>query len=108
MTQGRGPEKWSIPANRRSITASGINSLISVFNLLDRPMRLESRPDTEEGIEMRTFGFATLIASGVTAAVLGFAGPAQADIVTTPTLPHYSVDNHDEANTTNGFVDRAF
>jgi hypothetical protein len=47
-------------------------------------------------------------ASGLTAAVLGFAGPAQADIVTTPTLPHYSVDNHDEATTTNGFVDAPF
>jgi hypothetical protein len=46
---------------------------------------------------MKKFGFATLIASGLTAAVLGFAGPAQADIVTTsPTVPHYSVDNHDE------------
>jgi hypothetical protein len=28
--------------------------------------------------------------------------------VTSPTLPHYSVDNHDEANTTNGFVDLPF
>ena len=57
---------------------------------------------------MKNFGFATLIASGLTAAVLGFAGPARADIVTTPSLPHYSVDNHDEVNTTNGFVDRPF
>ena len=57
---------------------------------------------------MKKFGFGTLIASGLTAAVLGFAGPAQADIATTPTLPHYSVDNHDEVSTTNGFVDRAF
>jgi hypothetical protein len=57
---------------------------------------------------MLNFGIATLIASGLTAAVLGFAGPARADIVTTPTLPHYSVDNHDEANTTNGFVDLPF
>ncbi|MDT5047026.1 MAG: hypothetical protein QOG75_2889 [Mycobacterium sp.] len=65
-------------------------------------------PNAEEGIEMRKFGFGTLISSGLTAAVLGFAGPAQADIVTTPTLPHYSVDNHDEVNTTNGFVDRPF
>ncbi|MCW2564088.1 MAG: hypothetical protein QOD59_2144 [Mycobacterium sp.] len=54
------------------------------------------------------FGFAKLIASCLTAAVLGFAGPAQADIATTPTLPHYSVDNHDGANTTNGFVDAPF
>ncbi|MDT5190849.1 MAG: hypothetical protein QOI28_3100 [Mycobacterium sp.] len=57
---------------------------------------------------MKKFGFATLIASGLTAAVLGFAGPAQADMATTPTLPHYSADNHDDVNTTNGFVDGAF
>jgi hypothetical protein len=57
---------------------------------------------------MKKFGFATLIASGLTAAVLGFAGPVQADIVTTPTVPHYQVDNHDNANTTNGFVDVPF
>jgi hypothetical protein len=57
---------------------------------------------------MKNFGIATLIVSGLTAAVLGFAGPAQADIVNTPTLPHYSVDNHDEATTTNGFVDAPF
>jgi hypothetical protein len=30
---------------------------------------------------MKKFGFATMIASGLAAAVLGFAGPAQADIV---------------------------
>ena len=57
---------------------------------------------------MKKLGFATLIASGLTAAVLGFAGPAQADIVTNPTTPTYSVDNHGNANTTNGFVDRPF
>jgi len=57
---------------------------------------------------MKKFGIASLIASGLTAAVLGFAGSAQADVVTTPTGPHYSVDNHDEVNTTNGFVDRPF
>jgi hypothetical protein len=61
-------------------------------------------PEQSEG----KFGFATLIASGLTAAVLGFAGPAQADIVTTPTMPHYHVDNHDNANSTNGFVDVPF
>jgi len=71
-------------------------------------MRLENGRNIEEGIEMRKFGFATLIASGLTAAVLGFAGPAQADNVTTPTYPTYSVDNHDDVITTNGFVDRAF
>lgn len=57
---------------------------------------------------MKKFGFATLIASGLAAAVLGFAGPAQADIVTNPTTPHYYVDNHGNANTTNGFVDVPF
>jgi hypothetical protein len=90
------------------MSARGISPLIRVFNHIDRPIRLENGPNAEGGIEMRKFRFATLIASGLTAAVLGFAGPAQADIVTTPTLPHYSVDNHDEANTTNGFVDRPF
>jgi hypothetical protein len=57
---------------------------------------------------VKKFGFATMIASGLTAAVLGFAGPAQADISTNPTMPHYHVDNHDEGNTTNGFVDLPF
>jgi hypothetical protein len=73
-----------------------------------RAQRLEH--NTEEGIEMKKFGFATLIASGLTAAVLGFAGPAQADIVTNPTTPapYYHVDNHDNLTTTNGFVDVPF
>jgi hypothetical protein len=56
-------------------------------------------------IAMKKFGFATLIATGMTAAVLGLAGPAEA---ATPAGPHYSVDNQDEVNTTNGFVDQAF
>jgi hypothetical protein len=30
---------------------------------------------------MKKFGFATMIASGLAAAVLGFAGPAQADSI---------------------------
>ena len=55
---------------------------------------------------MKKFGFATLIASGLTAAVLGFAGPAQADPPSPG--PHYHGDNHDEVNTTNGFVDVPF
>jgi hypothetical protein len=59
-------------------------------------------------MDVKKIGFATLVASGLTAAVLGFAGPAQAAIGTNPVLPHYSVDNHDEANTTNGFVDQPF
>lgn len=56
---------------------------------------------------MKKFGFATLVATSMTAAVLGLAGTAQAAPVT-PVGPHYSVDNHDEVNTTNGFVDQAF
>jgi hypothetical protein len=36
---------------------------------------------TEEGAKMKKFGFATIIASGLAAAVLGFAAPAQADVV---------------------------
>jgi hypothetical protein len=31
----RPPRKVSIPANRRSISAAGINALITVFNPLD-------------------------------------------------------------------------
>jgi hypothetical protein len=59
---------------------------------------------------MNKFGFATLLASSLTAAVLVPAGPAHADIVTNPPIPapHYHVDNHDNANTTNGFVDEPF
>jgi hypothetical protein len=103
-------EEWLIPTNRRSIPAIGINALPCWFNLLGRLIRLGHRSNgtSEEGIKMEKFGFATLIASGLTAAVLGFAGPAQADIVTSPSQPHHSVDNHDDANTTNGFVDRPF
>ncbi|MHA7665705.1 hypothetical protein [Mycolicibacterium sp. HS_4_1] len=56
---------------------------------------------------MKKFGFATLIASSMTAAILGLAVPAQAT-TGAPIGPHYSVDNHDAANTTNGFVDQAF
>lgn len=62
----------------------------------------------KEGIEMNKFGFAAMIASGLAAAALGFGAPAQADIVTNPVAPHYQVDNHDNLNTTNGFVDVPF
>jgi len=49
------------------------------FNSSDR---LKGRKNqTEEGTKMKKFGFATVIASGLAAAVLGFAGPAQADTV---------------------------
>ena len=57
---------------------------------------------------MKRFGLATLIASGLTATLLGLAGPAQADVVTDPVAPHYHVDNQDTVNTTNGFVDLPF
>ena len=57
---------------------------------------------------MKKLAIASLVASGLSAALVGFAGPAQADVVTTPAVPHYSVDNHDDANTTNGFVDLPF
>ncbi|WP_170292429.1 hypothetical protein [Mycolicibacterium grossiae] len=57
---------------------------------------------------MKKLGIATMIASGLTAAVLGLAGPAQASIEYNPPLPHYSVDNQDEVNTTNGFIDTPF
>jgi hypothetical protein len=59
---------------------------------------------------MNKFGFAALLAGSLTAAVLGLAGPAHADIVTNPPspAPHYHVDTHDNANTTNGFVDEPF
>jgi hypothetical protein len=75
-----------------------------VFNPLDPSIWLEA----EEGIEMKKFGFATLIVSGLTAAALGLGAPAQADIVTNPVTPNYQVDNHDNANTTNGFIDVPF
>jgi hypothetical protein len=55
---------------------------------------------------MKKFGFATVIPTGLTAAVLGFAGTAWADIVANPAVPHF--DNHDNADTTDGFVDVPF
>jgi len=54
-----------------------------VFNQSDRSKKLESvrtRTEKEKGIKMKKFGFATIVASGLAAAVLGLAGPAQADI----------------------------
>jgi len=52
---------------------------------------------------MRKFGFATIVASGLAAAVLGLAGPAQADIghhdwvnnvQTQATAPHVDTSVH--------------
>jgi len=52
-------------------------ALTCLFNRIDR---LRGRTNqTEEGTKMKKFGIATAIASGLAAAVLGFAGPAQAD-----------------------------
>lgn len=62
---------------------------------------------TKKMMKMKKFGFATVVASSLIAAMLGLAGPAQAGIVTDPVAPHYSVDNQDTVNTTNGFVDDA-
>ena len=79
-----------------------------IADLWGRSATLDATRNTsEEGITMRKIGVTTLIAGGLTAAVFGFAAPAQAD-PGTPVGPHYSVDNHDEVNTTNGFVDLPF
>lgn len=58
-------------------------------------------------IDMKKLSIATMLATSMTAAVLGLAAPAQA-AVHSPAGPSYSVDNQDEVNTTNGFVDQAF
>jgi hypothetical protein len=56
-----------------------MTALTCLFNKSDR---LRGRKnETEKGTKMKKFGFATIIASGLAAAVLGFAGPAQADSV---------------------------
>jgi hypothetical protein len=77
------PGSWLIPANHQSISATGIIRLTSLFRRSDRHEEDQNRPkrqDKEEGIKMKKFGFATIVASGLAAAVLGLAGPAQADI----------------------------
>jgi hypothetical protein len=71
-----------IPANQRAISASGINGLTSLLNQLDRCKKTKpaDRDRKEVGIKLKKFGFATVVASALAAAVLGLAGPAQADI----------------------------
>jgi hypothetical protein len=72
-----------ISANRRSITATGIIALTMLFTESDRLKEKE-----RSGIEMKKFGFAAVVASGLGAAVLGFAAPAQASAeVTVPVIP---------------------
>jgi hypothetical protein len=44
------------------------------------PPRTGYHRKKEEGMKMKKLGFATVIASGLAAAMLGLAGPAQADI----------------------------
>ena len=65
-----------------------------MFNRLDWPKGVRNRPTqrpnarvtrhgsntTKKKASNEEVGFATIIASGLAAAVLGFAGPAQADI----------------------------
>jgi hypothetical protein len=75
----------SIAANRRSITATGINGVTCWFELSDRPEKLppaDRQPKSsrhEKRIIMKKFGFASVIATGFAAVVLGLAGPAAAD-----------------------------
>ena len=42
---------------------------------------LKSPQENEEGTKMKKFGFASMAATGLAAAILGFAAPAQATIV---------------------------
>jgi hypothetical protein len=74
--------KVAISAIRRSISATGINALTSLFKQSDHNKEKE-----RSGIEMKKFGFATIVASGLAAAFFGFAAPAQAStVVSAPTI----------------------
>jgi hypothetical protein len=53
--------------------------LTRLFRQSDRRERTTGETK-EEGTKMKKFGFAAMIASGLTAAVLGLAGPATADV----------------------------
>ena len=54
-----------------------------MFNQIDPPIQLDTgrTPTREEGTKMKKFGFATIAASGLAAAIIGLAGPAQADLI---------------------------
>jgi hypothetical protein len=67
------------PINFRHRNYSPDLPVWSVRSARRRPNR-PIRKHKEEGIKMKKFGFATVVASGLAAAVLGLAGPAQADI----------------------------
>ena len=69
---------------QRAINFTGINALTCWFNESERHERQQpaatasNRTRKEEGTEMKKFGFAAVIASGLVAGVLGLAAPAQA------------------------------
>ena len=77
-------ESFQVPisANGRSISAIGINRLTSLFRPSEGTQRAHLKK--EEGTEMKKFGFAGIAGfavTGLAAAILGFAAPAQADVV---------------------------
>ena len=42
---------------------------------------MKSPEENKEGTKMKKFGFASIAATGLAAAILGFAAPAQADVI---------------------------
>jgi hypothetical protein len=72
-----------IPANHQPISAIGIIRLTSLFSQSDRHKEDHTGrygKTKKKASKMKKFGFASIVASGLAAAVLGLAGPAQADI----------------------------
>jgi hypothetical protein len=67
------------------------NSIGQLSNRDVSPPRLEEKIRTRRGITMKKFGFASVIATGFVAAVIGLAAPAQADL-----------GHHDWVNQVNG------
>jgi hypothetical protein len=76
-----------------------------VFSQSDRYGEATKPADTdkEEGTKMKKFGFATIAASGLAAAVIGLAGPAHADTIhhdwvyiiqSQVTVPHVDTSVH--------------
>ena len=82
------PGSWLvIPANHHSISATGINTLTSLFTQSDRHGEDQAGPETtrqRRRHQMKKFGFATIVASGLAAAVLG--QPARARPTLSPPL----------------------
>jgi hypothetical protein len=78
------------------MSATGLNALTLLFNRSDRNKRTK-----EVGSKMKKLGFVTVVVSGLAAAVLGFAAPAQASTVATaPIAASYpsGVDHLDRLN----------